>query len=246
MNKNFDGAKDQYIECLQEEVFRLTDLLREEMAEKTSNNKDVFEKNNVNAEPLEKIQKEFLFENDALHAKLEEKDEEIRKMSLSFEKHRETFLSKTEAFKVKIDEKNDEVRKLVLEASSKDMQLQMLETSLQSLIKSDLEKLASEKLSFTKRSKRAKDALEVLSSELFDLKWYVSNYGKSIRDQNPILHYLDNEHSLTFNPSLSFDVARYAEKYPDVVMGAKSILLHYIRHGCNENRVKFEVKVEKS
>ena len=125
----------------------------------------------------------------------------------------------------------------------------MLELSFQSLIKKELESLASKKLLFTKRprkSKKAKDALEVLSSELFDLKWYVSNYGENIGDQNPLFHYLDTERSLIFNPSRFFDVARYAEKYPDVVEGTQSILLHYIRHGSNEKRVKFEVKVEKS
>lgn len=179
---NFDGAKDRYIECLQEEVFRLNEALREERTQKIS--KKVEEKREVN--PL---------------------------------------------------------------YPSKDNQIDMLAKFLKYYIKRDLEKLVSRNPFYARSSvgsQRVKDSLDILSSEFFDLKWYISTYGLDIGDRNPIVHYLDNEKSLLFNPSCSFDVGRYAEKYPDVVESGQSLLLHYIRYGFKENRVKFKVQGKKS
>ncbi|WP_412063963.1 rhamnan synthesis F family protein [Rhizobium sp. SYY.PMSO] len=83
---------------------------------------------------------------------------------------------------------------------------------------------------------RGPDSTLISSSGLFDEKWYISEYGKEVGDEDPILHYLRIGATLGFDPSPNFSTSLYLEIYRDVRAARRNPLLHYIQHGAIEGR----------
>lgn len=82
-------------------------------------------------------------------------------------------------------------------------------------------------------------AAEIIrNSELFDPDWYVKkNVGGLKVTGDIVLHYLRYGRRYGFEPGPRFSSRRYLERYPDVAAHGMDPLLHYLQHGCHENRV---------
>lgn len=125
--------------------------------------------------------------------------------------------------------------------------LQALELKYKHLFFKELQNsLLNEKKIFDKSAtdKKIANAKLIIDSGLFDPIWYEKVYASTLNGQNPLLHYLENESTCDFNPSLLFDVKQYLEKYPDVKHEKSGILLHYLTFGKHEKRNIFQVVSE--
>lgn len=203
---NFDSARDTYIQCLEDEVQRLSDSLR---MERSASLKKV----NGAEKKLESV-KENLISSETEVKKLKASIDAIKRIEIV---NRESSENYTESFLA----------------------------SYNRLLIKDLEAVLSSKLGLLKKKlvrKIVAEGAELISSGYFNAHWYMNNYHDSVKGDNPLAHYIENEYTLRFNPSKSFDVALYAKKYPDVTNSHSGILLHYLRYGKKENRAVFSVE----
>ena len=86
----------------------------------------------------------------------------------------------------------------------------------------------------------------ILNSPYFDEDWYKRTY-KLDEDEDAVNHYLYVGYAKGYNPGPDFSTHEYYECNIDVKRHGMNPLIHYERHGRNENRfVSFEDKDERS
>lgn len=82
--------------------------------------------------------------------------------------------------------------------------------------------------------------LEVLESGYFSAEWYLSQYPELLDDpdamRDPLGHFLDKGVVERRNPGPGFHTAWYLEEYEDVWTSGMHPLIHYLRHGREEER----------
>ena len=99
-------------------------------------------------------------------------------------------------------------------------------------------------VSFEDRDERSYDS--ILNSPYFDEDWYKRTY-KLDEDEDAVNHYLYVGYAKGYNPGPDFSTHEYYECNIDVKRHGMNPLIHYERHGRNENRfVSFEDKDERS
>ena len=82
----------------------------------------------------------------------------------------------------------------------------------------------------------SEDAATVARSPLFEPSFYASAAGIKGTAEELAQHYLSVGEPALLTPSAEFDPASYRQFYPDVARTGMSPLLHYERHGRQENR----------
>ncbi|MHB8414576.1 MAG: rhamnan synthesis F family protein [Acidiferrobacteraceae bacterium] len=80
------------------------------------------------------------------------------------------------------------------------------------------------------------EAAAVRATGLFDESIYAARAGLGRTGLDPATHYVLVGEGLRVAPSIAFDPAYYADRYPDVGMVAINLLLHYADHGRAEGR----------
>jgi len=87
------------------------------------------------------------------------------------------------------------------------------------------------------REKLLQDIGLLLTSEYFDVDWYLRAYPDVAENQiNPAEHYLLHGAAEGRLPGPLFDGVWYLQRYPDVAMVNMNPLLHFILHGQQEGR----------
>ncbi len=76
----------------------------------------------------------------------------------------------------------------------------------------------------------------VKDNELFNSKYYISEYQLPISEEYALLHYLDKGYKEGLNPSLDFNGNKYLMMNPDVKNANFNPLVHYLKFGIKENR----------
>lgn len=74
----------------------------------------------------------------------------------------------------------------------------------------------------------------IRNSDLFDAKWYKSQY--TLGSIDPAKHYLTIGWELGYDPSPRFQTRNYLSSYPDVVISQLNPLIHYELYGKKEKR----------
>lgn len=81
---------------------------------------------------------------------------------------------------------------------------------------------------------------EILRSGYFCPEWYLSHYPELLNDpealRDPLGHFLARSVSERRNPGPGFDTAWYLDEYEDVRASGMNPLVHYLRHGRDEER----------
>ena len=93
----------------------------------------------------------------------------------------------------------------------------------------------SNRLDYKKSLHYIKYYKDVVSSGLFDEKFYTETYDDVSGD--PLTHYLVKGYSEGKLPSLNFDPDFYYIAYPDVKRENLNPLLHYVAYGKNEGKI---------
>lgn len=79
----------------------------------------------------------------------------------------------------------------------------------------------------------------ILDSDLFDSKWYMSEYPDvAILGMDPLEHYLHLGAGLFRDPGPNFSTKAYLEEYPDVAKAGINPLYHYLVWGEQEGRAR--------
>jgi len=75
----------------------------------------------------------------------------------------------------------------------------------------------------------------IAHSRFFDANWYKKMYDLQ-DDQDPVIHYLQHGHDISYFPSEKFSGLAYYTANPDVKQSGINPLLHYERYGAKEGR----------
>ncbi|WP_133468424.1 hypothetical protein [Paraglaciecola marina] len=81
-----------------------------------------------------------------------------------------------------------------------------------------------------------KDAELILSSNLFDPKWYSENYNIEGNPMQLAEHYLLHGYCSLYDPSPAFSTKAYLAAYFDVALTPINPLIHYLIFGMSEKR----------
>lgn len=83
----------------------------------------------------------------------------------------------------------------------------------------------------------------VLNNSLFNEEYYKYHYSDSLKqDVNLLLHYYEEGWKEGKNPCVDFDTNAYLLNNPDVKIAGVNPLLHYLFHGKEEGREKYQVE----
>lgn len=86
----------------------------------------------------------------------------------------------------------------------------------------------------------AKLRYEISKSGYFNAEWYLSHYAELLNDPeavgDPLGHFLSKGVSEQRNPGPGFNTEWYLEEYEDVRASGMNPLVHYLRHGRQEER----------
>ena len=83
-----------------------------------------------------------------------------------------------------------------------------------------------------------KDLKVLVSSGLFDERWYLQRYDDVKQTgMNALEHYLRFGAAEGRDPGPRFSTAAYLSAYPDVAKSGSNPLVHYVKHGLGEGRV---------
>jgi len=91
-------------------------------------------------------------------------------------------------------------------------------------------------LEMASRPKKAKAFKLAKSQGLFDYQWYQEHYGAFPHELAAFNDYLEKSKSSNVNPSDRFDTEFYLRSNVDVYLNGVSPLIHYMKHGRQENR----------
>lgn len=87
------------------------------------------------------------------------------------------------------------------------------------------------------REKLQRDIALILTSEYFDIEWYLKNYPDVAKsNMNPAEHYLIYGAAEGRLPGPFFDGNWYSQHYPDVAAAGVNPLLHFVMFGQQEGR----------
>jgi GT2 family glycosyltransferase/glycosyltransferase involved in cell wall biosynthesis len=70
----------------------------------------------------------------------------------------------------------------------------------------------------------------------FDTKYYKNKYLSSVKDINPLIHYITSENSANSKTSELFDGEFYLSENPDVLLSGMNPLSHFLEFGIAEGR----------
>lgn len=193
-------------------------------------------------EVLKKEREIFLAQLKQVQERASEREKELINERQA-NKHTALAKEKQQAKEIKNLEK--QLQKLKARAASAEYAGQLLQQELTNLKQSKIWKSTAPARALRKLINKSdprheqliQDAALLLTSEYFDVEWYLKCYPDVAEHQvNPAEHYLRNGAAEGRQPSARFDGEWYLQQYPDVAKAGMNPLLHYIKFGIQEGR----------
>lgn len=202
-----------------------------------------------NYEKLESELKSTKEERDLILAQLHQVQEQLEQYYFSLQaeqqNNKHALLARDKQYTKEFAKLESEMRKLKAKAANAEFISQLHEKQLEKLRKSISWKAAMPvralgrllKRNDPEREKLLQDIGLLLTSEYFDVSWYLRTYKDVAENQiNPAEHYLLHGAAEGRLPGPSFDGNWYLQHYPDVAEAKMNPLLHFILYGQQEGR----------
>lgn len=161
------------------------------------------------------------------------------------QKNNHTSTAKDKQQQRELNKLESQLRKTKARAASAEHQIQVLQQELNAVRTSAAWKSTAPVRvlgRMMKKNDKAKQKLQqetalVLTSEYFDLEWYLERYPDVAKGNiNPAEHYLKFGAVEGRMPGPLFDGNWYLQRYPDVALSGINPLLHFIKFGQQEGR----------
>lgn len=188
-------------------------------------------------------------ERDLILLQLHQVQEQLEQYCISLDNEQQnnkhTLLARDKQHAKELSKLEIELRKIKAKAANAEFAGHLLQQELDKLRKSISWKAATPvrvlgrlvRKSDPARAKLLQDIGLLLTSEYFDVDWYLRNYPDVAENQiNPAEHYLLHGAAEGRLPGPSFDGNWYLRHYPDVSASNMNPLLHFILHGQQEGR----------
>lgn len=188
-------------------------------------------------------------ERDLILAQLHQVQEKVEEYYVALkseeQKNKHTTLARDKQYAKEIQKMENELRKANARAASAEYNLGLLQKELSDHKNSTLWKATGpvRLLSgLVRRADKSREKLQqdiglLLTSEYFDVEWYLRHYPDVAESKmNPAEHYLLYGATEGRLPGPLFDGNWYLQQYPDVAEAGTNPLLHLITYGLQEGR----------
>lgn len=161
------------------------------------------------------------------------------------QKNNHTNTAKDKQQQREVSKLESQLRKTKARAAAAEHRIQLLQQELDSIHTSAVWKTAAPvrvlgrmlKKNDKARLKLQQETALILTSEYFDLDWYLARYPDVVNGNiNPAEHYLRFGAAEGRMPGPLFDGNWYLQRYPDVALSGINPLLHFIKFGQQEGR----------
>ncbi|MBE8718350.1 hypothetical protein [Cellvibrio polysaccharolyticus] len=192
----------------------------------------------VHTREVKKLEAKFLEQTYDLEKKLSE-------LHVSLEKAEHSMLAHEKQYNKELSKQENFLRKMKAQAAYAEYNCNLLQQEITDLRNSTAWKSTAPvralgrlvKNPKTSNIKLLQDAALLLTSEYFDVEWYLKNYADVSESKiNPAEHYLLFGASEGRLPGPLFDGNWYLQQYPDVADTKTNPLLHFIMFGQAEGR----------
>lgn len=188
-------------------------------------------------------------ERDLILAQLHQVQEKVEEYYLALkseeQKNKHATLARDKQHAKETHKMENELRKANARAASAEYNLGLLQKELSAHKNSTLWKATGPVRllgGLVKRADKSREKLQqdiglLLTSEYFDVEWYLRHYPDVAESKmNPAEHYLLYGAAEGRLPGPLFDGNWYLQQYPDVAEASINPLLHFITHGLQEGR----------